>query len=50
MELMGDMGHVEFCFGPFETMFVSVHDRYMVCAKRTIGSGIILEAPDGAAR
>jgi hypothetical protein len=33
-----------------ETMFVSVHDRYMVCAKRTIGSGIILEAPDGAAR
>jgi hypothetical protein len=25
-----------------ETMLVSVQDRYMVCAKRTIGSGIVL--------
>ena len=30
-----------------ETMFVSVQDRFTVCAKRTIGSEIILDAPDG---
>ena len=30
-----------------ETVLVSVQDRCMVCAKRTIGSGIILDAPDG---
>jgi hypothetical protein len=29
-----------------ETVLVSVLDRCMVCAKRTIGSEIILDAPD----
>jgi hypothetical protein len=29
-----------------ETVFVSVRDRCTVSAKRTIGSGIILDAPD----
>jgi hypothetical protein len=29
-----------------ETLLVSVQDRYTVCAKRTIGSEIILDAPD----
>jgi hypothetical protein len=29
---------------------VSVQDRCMVCAKRSIRSGIILDAPDGALR
>jgi hypothetical protein len=33
-----------------ETMFVLVQDRCMVCAKPTIGSGIILDAPDGTPR
>jgi hypothetical protein len=33
-----------------ETMLVSVQDRYMVCANRTIGSEIILDAPDGTPR
>ena len=30
-----------------EMVLVSVQDRCMVCAKRTIGSEIILDAPDG---
>ena len=29
-----------------ETMLVSVQDRCMVCARRTIGSEIVLDAPD----
>jgi hypothetical protein len=31
----------------FETVLVSLQDRCMVCAKYTIGSEIILDAPDG---
>jgi hypothetical protein len=30
-----------------ETVFVSVQDRYTVCAKRTRGSEILLDAPEG---
>ena len=30
-----------------ETVLVSVQDRSTVCAKRTIGSEIVLDAPDG---
>jgi hypothetical protein len=33
-----------------EMVLVSVQDRCMVCAKRTIGSVIILDAPDGTPR
>ena len=33
-----------------ETVFVSVQDRCIVCAKRTIGSEIILHTPDGTPR
>ena len=33
--------------GRLETVLVSAQDRYMVCAKRTIGSEIVLDAPDG---
>ena len=29
-----------------ETMLVSLQDRYTLCAKRTIGSEIILDAPE----
>ena len=31
----------------FETVLVSVQDRCMVCARRTIGLEIVLDAPDG---
>ena len=34
------------CFW-LETVLVSVQDRCMVCARRTIGSEIVLDAPDG---
>ena len=50
MELLGDMGHVESHFGPFEIVSMSMQDRTMVCAKCTIGSEIILDAPDGTPR
>jgi hypothetical protein len=47
MKLLGDVGHVEchlFLFGDS----ISVGARLcMVCAKHTIGSEIILDAPDG---
>ena len=33
-----------------ETVLVSAQDRCMVCAEHTIGSKIILEAPDGTPR
>jgi hypothetical protein len=50
MELLGNVGHVESCFDPFGYMLVSVQDRFMVCAKCTIGSEIILYATDGTPR
>jgi hypothetical protein len=96
VELLGDLGHVESCFGPFgdvvsvgarqvyglrrkyhrlenrfgrtrwnssmtwvmwnlvfvhlETLLVLVQDRCTICAKRSIGSEIVLDTPDGAAR
>ena len=46
MELLGDVGLVESCFRPFvDIVLVSVEDRCTVCAKRTIGSDIIFNAP-----
>jgi hypothetical protein len=33
-----------------ETVEVLVQDRYTVCAKRTIGIEIVLDAPDGTPR
>ena len=50
MELLGDVGHVECHLFRLETMLVSVQDRSMVCARRTIGSEIVLDAPDGTTR
>ena len=44
IELLGDMGHVESCFGLFGDS-VSVGARYcVVCAKCTIDSEIILDS------
>jgi hypothetical protein len=50
MEPLGDVGHRESCFGPFGTVLVSVQDSCTVCAKRTIGSEIVLDAADGTPR
>jgi hypothetical protein len=49
MELLGDVGHVESRFDVsdrLETVLVSVQDRCRACAKRTIGSEIVLDVPD----
>ena len=46
MELIGDVGHVESHFFSVWRVLVSVQDWCMVCARRTIGSEIILDAPD----
>ena len=35
---------------PFEIVLVSVQYRCTVCPKRTIGSEIVLDAPDGTPR
>ena len=46
MELLADVGLVESCFGPFgDIVLVSVEDRCTACAKRTIGSDIVFNAP-----
>ena len=50
MDLLGDAGHVESHLGPFGDSLVSVQDRRTVLAKRTIGSEVILHAPDGTLR
>ena len=47
MELLGDVGHVESCFGRLEMVLVSVLDRCTVCAKGTICVGIVLDETDG---
>jgi hypothetical protein len=33
-----------------DTVLVSVQDKFMVCAKRTIGLETVLSAPDGTPR
>ena len=48
MVLLGDVGQVESCFG---LLGASVdEDRCTVCVEHTIGSEIILDAPDGTPR
>ena len=37
-------------FVHLEIVLVSVQDRFMVCAKRTIGSDIVVDAPNGTPR
>ena len=50
MELLGDMGLVESCFGVFGDS-VSVGARKMQCLhQRIIGSEIISDTPDGTPR
>jgi hypothetical protein len=50
MELVGDVGRVEFCFDPFGDSVSVVQDRCMVCAKYTIFLETILDALDGTPR
>ena len=47
MELLGDVGHVESRPVRLEMVLVFTEDRCTICAKRTIGSEIVLDAPDG---
>ena len=46
MQLLGDVGHVESHSVRLEMLLVLMEDRCTVCAKRTIGSDIVLDAPD----
>ena len=46
MELLGDVGHVESRSVRLEMELVLVQDRCTVCAKRSIGSDIVYDAPD----
>ena len=47
MELLGDVSHVESRSVHLEMVLVLVQGRCTVCAKHTIDSDIILDAPDG---
>ena len=50
MVLLGDVGHVDYLFGPFSDA-VSVDARYVHGYRQsTIGSSIVLDAPDGTRR
>ena len=50
MELLGDGVMWNLVSERLETMLVSVQDRFMVYAKRTIGSEIVLDTPNGTPR
>jgi hypothetical protein len=50
MELLGDVGHLESCFSPLGDGVSVGACSSTVCAKRTIGLEIILDAPDGTPR
>ena len=50
MVLLGDVGHVESRLFSLEMVLVLMQDGCTVCAKRTIGLDIILDAPNGTPR
>ena len=47
---LGDEVQVEARFGLLDIVLILMQDRCTVCVKRTIGSEIILDAPDGTPR
>ena len=49
-ELLGDGVMWNLVSVHLETVLVLVQDRCTVCAKRTLGSEIVLDAPDGILR
>ena len=50
IELLGDVGHVESRLVRLKMVLVLMEDWCTVCAKRTIGSYIGLDAHDGTPR
>ena len=50
MVLLGDEAQVEAHFGLLDTVLILTQDRCTVCVECTIGSEIVLDAPDGTAR
>jgi hypothetical protein len=50
MEHQGDVVMWNLILVRFEIVLVSVQDRCTVCAKHTVGSEIILDAPDETPR
>jgi hypothetical protein len=50
MVLLGDEAQVDARFGLFGVMLILTQDTCTVYAERTIGSKIILDAPDGTPR
>ena len=50
MELLGDVGHVEPRSVCLDMVLVLMQDRCTVCAKRAVGSDIVLDAPYGTPR
>ena len=47
---LGDEAQVKARFGLLDIVLILMQDRCMVCMERTIGSEIILDAPDGTPR
>ena len=47
---LGDEAEVEARFGLSDIVLILTQDRCMVCVECTIGSKIVLDAPDGTAR
>ena len=47
---LGDEVQVEARFGLLDIVLILTQDRCTVCIKRTIGSEIILDAPDATPR
>ena len=47
---LGDEVQVEARFGLLDIVLILTQDRCTVCVKRTIGSEIVLDAPDGTPR
>jgi hypothetical protein len=50
IELLGDVGQVEVCFGLLGDVLTLAQDRSTVCAKCTMGMEFFLVAPDGPPR
>ena len=51
MVLQGDEGQVEYLVSVrLDIVLILTQDRCVVCTERTIGSEIILDAPDGTPR
>ena len=44
---LGDEAQVEACFGLSDIVLILIQDRCIVCVERTMGTEIVLDAPDG---